>query len=102
MGLRIIFFKGIAGLWVSADRIFTKLLSRDLRVSTFIFFLISQAVVATSCVLFQLVQSTEFVKFYIERSEELKRRISLEPTEEYVRIVHFPYMRHRAAAVAYY
>ncbi|VVC32686.1 Equilibrative nucleoside transporter,Major facilitator superfamily domain [Cinara cedri] len=73
-----------AGLWVSVNRIFTKLMSSDLRVSTFFFFLISHLVVAVSCVLFQMVQSSDFVKFYIARSEESKKKISLEPTEECV------------------
>ncbi|XP_050058573.1 equilibrative nucleoside transporter 4 isoform X2 [Aphis gossypii] len=73
-----------AGLWVSIDRIFTKMLTKDLRVSTFSFFVISHLVVMTSCVLFQIVQSSDFVKFYIARSEDSKKKISLEPTEEYV------------------
>ncbi|XP_060880376.1 equilibrative nucleoside transporter 4 isoform X2 [Metopolophium dirhodum] len=73
-----------AGLWVSINRIFTKMLTKDLRVSTFSFFVISHLVVMTSCVLFQIVQSSDFVKFYIARSEDSKKKISLEPTEEYV------------------
>lgn len=77
-------FQGAAGLWVSINRIFTKMLTKDLRVSTFSFFVISHLVVMTSCVLFQIVQSSDFVKFYIARSEESKKKISLEPTEEYV------------------
>ncbi|XP_060838761.1 equilibrative nucleoside transporter 4 isoform X1 [Rhopalosiphum padi] len=73
-----------AGLWVSINRIFTKMLTKDLRISTFSFFVISYLVVMTSCVLFQIVQSSDFVKFYIARSEDSKKKISLEPTEEYV------------------
>ncbi|KAL4148451.1 hypothetical protein QTP88_002691 [Uroleucon formosanum] len=73
-----------AGLFVSINRIFTKMLSKDLRVSTFSFFVISHLVVMTSCVLFQIVQSSDFIKFYIARSEDSKKKISLEPTEEYV------------------
>lgn len=76
---------GAAGLWVSVDRIFTKMLTKDLRVSTFSFFVISHLVVMASCILFQLVQSSDFVKFYIARNEDSKKKISLEPTEEYVR-----------------
>ncbi|XP_025192759.1 equilibrative nucleoside transporter 4 [Melanaphis sacchari] len=73
-----------AGLWVSINRIFTKMLTKDLRISTFSFFVISHLVVMTSCVLFQIVQSSDFVKFYIARSEDSKKKISLEPTEEYI------------------
>ncbi|XP_050533038.1 equilibrative nucleoside transporter 4 isoform X2 [Daktulosphaira vitifoliae] len=73
-----------AGLWVSIDRITTKMLTDDLRLSTFCFFVFSHGVVMASCVFFQIIQNTDFIKFYIDRSEDSKKKISLEPTEEYV------------------
>ncbi|XP_050435902.1 equilibrative nucleoside transporter 4 isoform X2 [Adelges cooleyi] len=72
-----------AGLWVSLDRITTKMLTDDLQLSTFCFFLFSHGVVMLSWVFFQIVQTTDFIKFYMARNEESKKRISLEPTEEY-------------------
>lgn len=72
---------GIAGLWVSTNRILTKSLLDDERGNTSIFFFLSITTILICFVLHQVVRKTDFVQFYITLCQE-RNRITLEPTED--------------------
>ncbi|XP_078041485.1 equilibrative nucleoside transporter 3 isoform X1 [Augochlora pura] len=73
--------ESLAGLLVSTDRIFTKLLLDDERSSTSMFFCLLNATILMCFVLHQVVRKTDFVQFYITLCQE-RNRITLEPTED--------------------
>lgn len=77
----MIFCTGIAGLWVSINRIFTKSLLNDERDNTSMFFILSNISILMCFVLHQVVRKTDFVQFYITLCQE-RNRITLEPTED--------------------
>ena len=78
---RCIPFVGIAGLWVSINRILTKSLLDDERSNTSMFFVLSNSTILMCFLLNQKVRKTDFVQFYITLCQE-RNRITLEPTED--------------------
>lgn len=74
------FLVGIAGFWVSINRILTKFLVDDERSNTSMFFVLSNSTILMCFLLNQKVRKTDFVQFYITLCQE-RNRITLEPTE---------------------
>jgi len=74
-------FSGVAGFWVSINRIITKSLLNDERGNTSMFFILSNMTILLCFVLHQVVRKTDFVQFYITLCQE-RNRITLEPTED--------------------
>lgn len=72
---------GVAGFWVSINRIITKSLLNDERGNTSMFFILSNMTILLCFVLHQVVRKTDFVQFYITLCQE-RNRITLEPTED--------------------
>lgn len=79
--MNIYFSVGIAGLWVSINRLLTKSLLDDERSNTSMFFFVSNSTILMCFVLNQKVRKTDFVQFYITLCQE-RNRITLEPTED--------------------
>ncbi|XP_023221379.1 equilibrative nucleoside transporter 4-like [Centruroides sculpturatus] len=77
-----------AGLLISTNRILTKALLDDEKVNTVLFFCISIGIVILCFIIHFVLQKTKFVRFYISLcsnaslSDDLSKRISLEPTED--------------------
>jgi len=74
-------FSGVAGFWVSINRIITKSLLNDERGNTSMFFILSNITILLCFVLHQVIRKTDFVQFYITLCQE-RNRITLEPTED--------------------
>lgn len=77
----VFFHTGIAGLWVSINRILTKSLLDDERGNTSMFFILSNITILMCSILHQVIRKTDFVQFYITLCQE-RNRITLEPTED--------------------
>ncbi|KAK9502529.1 hypothetical protein O3M35_011298 [Rhynocoris fuscipes] len=70
-----------AGLFVSLNRMLTKLLLSDGRINTMVFFIGSVLIVGICFGIHQIVRQTDFVQFYLTLCKEAKK-ITLEPTED--------------------
>jgi len=81
-------FSGVAGFWVSINRIITKSLLNDERGNTSMFFILSNMTILLCFVLHQVVRKTDFVQFYITLCQE-RNRITLEPTEDVGLVIRF-------------
>lgn len=73
--------QGAAGLFVSLNRMLTKLLLSDRRINTMVFFIGSVFIVGLCFGIHQIVRQTDFVQFYLTLCKEAKK-ITLEPTED--------------------
>ncbi|KAG8177783.1 hypothetical protein JTE90_012903 [Oedothorax gibbosus] len=72
-----------AGLLVSLNRIVTKLLLRDERLNTLIFFCASLGCVALCCTVHRALARSPFVLYHLERcQQEPAPVVTLEPTED--------------------
>ncbi|KAF4522162.1 hypothetical protein B566_EDAN010422 [Ephemera danica] len=73
---------GAAGLFVSANRILTKLMLDDQRYNTTFFFGLSALIVTLCFTLHMFVRRSEFVLFYLALCDASNARIVLEPHED--------------------
>ncbi|CAH1185272.1 unnamed protein product [Phyllotreta striolata] len=74
--------ESLAGVLTSFSRIATRFFIKDLRISTTVFFMISQFVLVLCCLLYPRIRMSDFIQFYVGRCKKSKTKITLEPREE--------------------